>query len=427
MKSKVLKNLPFSKDEYVILAVSGGRDSLVLLDLFYRYGQKIVVCHTNHHQRKASEIEEAYIKKYCKECNIPLEIDEYYPESKENFQAIAHEHRYEFFYSIAKNYSAKYILTAHHLDDQAETIILRLIQGSNLYGYGGISKITPYKDVFLFRPLLEVTRKEINQYVIDNNIKYFEDESNSENHYLRNRIRHQIIPLLKEENQNILNTLNNFSSICKESFDFIRSTSTNYLKEHNNSIEVNSFKKLHIAVKKDVICYLLEKNNLNISNVQINSIISLILSNKAQLNYSLGKNLFLKKRYNIVSVGLLEKETISSSKTIALEETISFLDKYQFHLTKNTPKPNANYLKLCYNDIRLPLLVRTRQQGDVIKLKYGTKKVKDLLIDKKIPSELRNNLPIVTDSSGEIFWVYGCAKKNIPEDEKNIIYLICEV
>lgn len=427
MKSKVLKNLPFSKSEYVILAVSGGRDSLVLLDIFYNYGQKLVVCHTNHHQRAASEIEEAYLKDFCQERNIPLEIDEYYPESKENFQALAHEHRYSFFYQCAKKYQAQYILTAHHLDDQAETIILRLIQGSNLYGYGGISKLTPYQDIYLYRPLLEVSRQEIDDYIKTNNITFFEDESNATNHYLRNRIRHQILPLLKQENPSILECLNNFSNICKDSFAYIREESLKYLKKENYEISRPTFLPLHQALQKDIICYLLELNNLRASTRQINKILALIKSTKPQFDYNLGNKLFLSRRYDQIKIKSPVKRTTEQGIFINLEEKKVFLDTYSFYLTKKPPQPNANYLKLCYNDIRLPLEIRTRKPGDVIHLKYGTKKVKDLLIDKKIPFEKRQELPIILDETGEIYWVYGCAKKNVAKDEENIIYLICEV
>ena len=129
-----VRKMPFSKTEYIILAISGGIDSMVLLDLFKKQGFNIVICHVNHNQRKESEIEEKYLREYAKANDIPFELYDYHPKDKRNFQAVAHQKRYEFFYDISEKYNARYILTAHHKDDLAETILLRLITGSNLYG-----------------------------------------------------------------------------------------------------------------------------------------------------------------------------------------------------------------------------------------------------------------------------------------------------
>lgn len=419
-----MKNDMFNIDEPVILAISGGRDSMCLLDMYYRSGQRIIVCHTNHHQRKASDTEEKFLIEYCKERNIALEIDEYFPLTKENFQAEAHIHRYEFFYETALKYKAKYILTAHHKDDLAETVLLRLIQGSNLYGYGGISRITKYKDVYLYRPLLNYSREEITKYCKNHNVFYFDDESNAENHYMRNRIRHQILPLLKEENPNILNTISNFSNICKEAFTHIRNETIKYLDDNSNQINLESFKSLDIGLKKDIICYMLENLKIKTSYQQILDILELIDNPKPQLEYNLKNGILLYKRYDTCYFAK-EKKNLEISVDLNLNDEALFANKYLFRLQESEAPNGANVLKICYNDLALPLKIRTRKPGDAIKLKYGTKKLKDLFIDKKIDKEARNNIPIVTDSKDNVLWVYGVAKKN-PEAMDKLIYLTCE-
>ena len=419
-----MKNDMFNVDETVILAISGGRDSMCLLDMYYKSGQKLVVCHTNHHQRKASDTEEKYLIEYCAKRNILLEIDEYYPETIENFQAEAHIHRYEFFYRTALKYKAKYILTAHHKDDLAETVILRLIQGSNLYGYGGISRLVKYKDVYLYRPLLDYSRDDITKYCKDNDIFYFDDESNSEDHYMRNRIRHQILPLMREENPNILNTISSFSNICKEAFDHIRKESINYLKENDNCIKLESFNKLDVSLKKDIICYMLENLKVRTSYQQISDILELINNDKPQLNYNIKGNILFYKRYNLCYFAK-QQTTKSACVELNLNEEILFNQKYLFRLSDTRAPGDANTLKICYNDLTLPLQIRTRLNGDVIKLKYGTKKLKDLFIDRKICKENRDRIPIIADSQNNILWVYGVVKKK-PENDNNIIYLTCE-
>ena len=414
----------FRKDETVVLAISGGRDSMCLLDMYYRSGQSIVVCHTNHHQRKASEAEESYIIEYCKKRNIRLEIDEYYPENTDNFQANAHLHRYDFFYRTALKYKSKFVLTAHHKDDQAETILLRLIQGSNLYGYGGISRITKYKDIYLYRPLLDYSREEITNYCIKNNVRFFDDESNETDHYLRNRIRHQILPLMKEENPNILNTLQSFSSICKDSFNHIRNEAIAYLNKNNNLIKISSFEKLDTALQKDIICYLLEELKVSTSFTQINDILNIIFNNRPQLDYNIKGDIVFLKRYDECYFKCLEKSDIDTI-SLNIGETKIFNGNLCFSLSNTRASDNANSLRICYNYHQLPLIIRTRKNGDFILLSYGKKKLKDLFIDKKINKEARDTIPIISDSDGNILWVYGCAKRK-PENEDNIIYLTCE-
>lgn len=420
-----VRKMPFSKTEYIILAISGGIDSMVLLDLFKKQGFNIVICHVNHNQRKESEIEEKYLREYAKANDIPFELYDYHPKDKRNFQAVAHQKRYEFFYDISKKYNARYILTAHHKDDLAETILLRLITGSNLYGYAGISKETPFLDKYLYRPLLECSREEINQYAIENNIKYFEDSSNSKNDYLRNRIRHNILPLLKNENPNILDSLTHYSSILKDSFEHIRKESINYLKENNNSIRVSTFLLLDNAVKKDIICYMLEQINVNISYKIIEQILSITNKSNAKINLS-NNYIFYKEYDNMFIKNEKENENKDSqSSFLTLENKVIYEDKYLFYLTENKPQLDAKYLKLCYNNLQLPLEIRSKKDGDFIVMPFGRKKIKNLFIDMKIPMSERAKIPIVVDNCNNCLWVYDLIKIKHSEENK-IIYLVCE-
>lgn len=418
-----VKKMPFSKTEYIILAISGGIDSMVLLDLFKKNNFNVVICHVNHNQRKESAIEEEYLRNYAKNNNIPFELFDYHPKDKSNFQAVAHQKRYEFFYDVAKKYNSKYILTAHHKDDLAETIVLRLITGSNLYGYAGISKETILKDKFIYRPLLDFSREEINEYALINNIKYFEDSSNSKNDYLRNRIRHNIMPLLKLENPNILDNLANYSSILKDSFNHIRNESISYLECNNNKIKVSTFVLLDVAIQKDIICYMLEQVKVNISYKIIEQILS--LTNKANATISLSNNYSFYKEYDYMYIKKNDLEKTNNSCFLTLENKVLYEDKYLFYLTENTPHLDAKYLKLCYNNLQLPLEIRSKKDGDFIAMPFGRKKLKNLFIDMKIPMSERSRIPIVVDSSNNCLWVYDLIKIKHAEDEK-IIYLVCE-
>ena len=221
----LFKDNPFTKNEYVIVAVSTGIDSMCLLNMLLEYKQKIVICFVNHHTREQIVTEEAFLKLFSSNNNIPLEILDYYHEDSSNFQQDARNARYAFFYKTALKYNAKYILTAHHQNDNLESIMINFIKGSNLYGYGGISKLVKYKDVFIYRPLLDISRNDIKSYCDENKIVYFEDESNTKDKYLRNRIRHFITPILEKENPNLYQAIKQYSTILKESFAYIRKSS----------------------------------------------------------------------------------------------------------------------------------------------------------------------------------------------------------
>ncbi|MDE6655511.1 MAG: tRNA lysidine(34) synthetase TilS, partial [Anaeroplasmataceae bacterium] len=246
----------------IICAISGGVDSICLLHILHKLNYPLVLAHVNHHKREQSSLEQTAMQQLAKELNIPFELLEYYDTGKDNFQAQAHEARYSFFKTLANKYQTNLIATAHHLDDQAETILMRLITGSNLYGYAGISIVKQENGFQFIRPLLCVTKEELYSYAKENGLTYFEDISNHSDDYLRNRIRHHMIPLLKQENSNLLGKFQEFSIQAKESFDFIRKQSIKYLDKLNNSIEVSSFLELEVALKKDIICLLFERYHL---------------------------------------------------------------------------------------------------------------------------------------------------------------------
>lgn len=421
-KDLQLNNLIFTKTDKVILALSGGRDSMTLLDLLTKNNYQVIVCHINHQKRKESDMEESYIKNYCQEHKIVCEIAHFTSSEHANFQALAHNFRYDFFYETAKKYQAKYILTAHQADDLAETILLRLITGSNLYGYGGISKLVSYKDVFLYRPMLEITRDQINEYVKTNNIVYFEDDSNNHDDYLRNRIRHHILPLLKAENPNFLAGMVNYSTILKESFAYIRKNTLAFLN-NEQIILVEEFKKLDIAIKKDVLSYLLEQKQIKPTSKLIADLINLVVNPKPQLDYNLAQGYLFVKRYNeayIKKAQPVSKEMI----TLSLGEKKSFSGKYWFYLTKNISNINAKHMKIWYNKATLPLTIRTRQVGDYLAFNFGKKKLKDYFIDKKIEKEKRDAYPLILDNTGNIIAIYTLLNLSKGDD---YIYLVCEV
>ncbi|MCR5307584.1 MAG: tRNA lysidine(34) synthetase TilS, partial [bacterium] len=190
------------KNETIVVGVSGGIDSMVLLNVLYDLGYNIIIAHVNHNVRIESKDELIFVKKYAEERNIKFESTVLDKIEGTNFQDEARRLRYEFFFNVARKHNATKIATAHHLDDLLETILMRISRGSNLYGYGGIKPIINYSSFSIIRPLLCVNRQTIKEYQELKNIPYMEDNSNLKDKYTRNRYRHHIVPILVEENKN---------------------------------------------------------------------------------------------------------------------------------------------------------------------------------------------------------------------------------
>lgn len=414
------------KGETIVVALSGGVDSMVLFHSLKSLGFNVIVAHVNHKKRVESDMEEENIIKLCKSTDTPYEILHLDKISK-NFEATAHNKRYEFFINVAKIYNANYIATAHHADDNAETILMNIMSGSNMYGYGGISNDLVIDNIHIIRPLLSLSKDEIKEYAKNNNIVYYEDYTNALDDFTRNRIRHHIIPILKKECPNILERTNAYSIQLHEAFEFIRGISSEYLFDNENKIDIKSFNSLHAFLKKDIICLLLEKYNIERSENLIIDLLSIISNNKPQLEYSLKGNLWFVKRYDICFIKKVEK---TDAYLFKINNKNDIIDNNQFkiYLTDKLPS-NAIYLKLCYNDIVFPLTIRNRLNGDKILLNAGYKKIKDLFIDHKILKEDRDRIPLVLDGNNNIIWVYNIAKsKDIFKYKDNYdIFLVLEV
>ena len=197
---ELLKNYQNIKDEYIVVGVSSGPDSMALLHILKNnLKNKIVCAHINHNVRKESNEEEKYLKKYCQDNNITFECMKIEKYEKKNFENEAREKRYTFYGKILNKYHSHYLFLAHHGIDLIETILMKIKRGSNLEGYAGIREVSTLDNYKIIRPLLSLTKKDLIQYNKDNNIKYYVDHTNSDTKYTRNRYRMNIIPLLEEE------------------------------------------------------------------------------------------------------------------------------------------------------------------------------------------------------------------------------------
>lgn len=392
----------------MVVSVSGGVDSISLLHLLKLYNYNCIVVHFNHHMRKGNDDEAKLVSDYANRYHYPFHLFDINVESG-NFQNEARKLRHLHLKEIAVKYKTKYILTAHHLDDLAETIIMRLTRGSNLYGYAGIHPITD-SDGFLFlRPLLEYSKQDIIKYANNYHLEYLDDESNYLSHYTRNRVRLNIMPILKQENPKVLDKFYDFHQIISRSFSFIRKYSYSKISD-DLTIDINNFLKEETLIQDEIIAILLDNYKIESSFNLINDLKSLLKSKRPNLSYNLNNQYLFIKSYNEAYITL---NTPKNSFEIALKKTENILPNMKkLTFLDDNESLSENAIKLCYNKITLPLIARTRKDGDVLEFDFGSKKLKDYFIDKKIPRNIRDEILIITDSKGVILYVDGIYLNN---------------
>lgn len=432
MEKKILnfikQNNLIDDNNTIICAVSGGVDSICLLDILIKLKYNIVLAHVNHNKRDESVIEEKAMRNLALKLNVPFELLDYNYDGIDNFHNDSHKARYNFFRSLCDKYNTSIIATAHHLDDQVETILIKLLEGSNLYGYGGISNCNYDGKYKIVRPLLCLCKDDLYAYANKNNLVFYEDKSNDADDFLRNRIRHHVIPNLKRESECFYTKVAQFSDQLKEAFTFIRRQSIDYLNSTNNMIDVKSFNKLDNVVKKDIIALLLEKYNLYKCCNIIDDILGILASDNGTKSIDLEQNHIFIRNYDFAMIKLKDTNIIDGVFVNVDSEAI-FNGKYKLYLSHNLPsKCYAKYIKLCYNSLVLPLIVRSKRDGDIINLPIGSKKISRIFIDNKVSLNERNKCPIITDSSNTILWVYDIVKSKevINQKDKGNIYLVCE-
>ena len=381
----------------IIVAFSGGYDSMCLLDILNKLGEKIIAVHLNHNWRGEESLNEAKnCGNFAKSKGIQY-YSEILPDCIEKTETAAREARYDFFRRCAKKFNSKIVFTAHNFDDNAETVLYRIIRGTGTIGLQGIAE---KRDIF-YRPLLKTTRAEIEKYCKDNNLKPNNDSSNSNTKYRRNFIRHKIIPLLKEINPNVTEALNSLSEIAYE---------------ENRLIDTYLPKNLILASEieqKRLIYKILNEYNLDYDREKIENIQKFIQENKNSKSgkkISLTDNLWLfvsSKKVEIITKTKKNTEEINISKCgkYKFEDYIFSIEKYNEEITEF---PNDTEYKAYISANEINFTLRHRKDGDKIQPlgSKGSQKLKKYLNEKKIPQHEKDKL-IFLCKDNEILWAAG--------------------
>lgn len=433
---KYIEKLKIKENDNIVCAVSGGPDSMALLIILkslkdaYRFN--LIVPHVNHHLRKESDKEERYIREFCEKNSLIFEIYDYFPRDLKNLEAKAREARYEFFEKMVDKYKAKYLFTAHHSDDLIETILMKLVRGSTINGYKGF-KIEDKRSTYtLCRPLLLADKKEIIKYLKEKKQKYFIDKTNKISLFTRNRYRLKIVPLLRKENPNINNSFLDYSLAIDEMNSYIdKKVEDIYLDiVINKKINLEKFNKEDIIIRKKILEKFLEEEYgsdiVEINKRHINSILNITedYSGKKTLDMPFNKVLVreYKELYFFVENHYIQKEEILDKNKV--------FNMFKIYLDKDGNLDNNFVMRINKKDIKLPLIIRTIEEDDIIILNnLGTKKVKDVFKDSKVKEEIRKYYPVITDSNNKIIFIPGIKKSNIlkKKTDKYDIIITCEL
>ena len=424
-----------NKDDTVVVAVSGGPDSMALLHLLIDVREKkpitIVCAHVNHNVRVESADEKVFVEEFCVSNGVIFEymkIEEY---GEDNFHNEARYKRYSYFEELVHKYKAQSLFTAHHGDDLMEPILMRIVRGSTLHGYSGFSEVLEMDGYKIVRPLIQVSKKDIIAYNEQNCVSSVEDPSNSKDVYTRNRYRKYVLPVLKDEDAFVHEKFYKFSKTLQEYSMYIERQVQSIVDEiyFDYCLNLSLFIKQDRVIQENLLCFILsdiyQDDLMLITDRHVDLIMQLIFSDKPNGFVYLPNQIMVRRSYDSLYFEQGNMEDVSYEMEL-IESVI--LPNGKSILIVDECDSDSNFVcRLSSDEITLPLHVRTRLNGDVMTVKgmYGTKKINDIFIDSKVPIKERNEWPIVVDSNGCVVWLPGIKKSKFNKqiDEKYDIIL----
>lgn len=404
----------------VLVALSGGADSVcmlsVLCSLKDKLGIKVGAAHLNHMIRgKEADSDEAYAAELCTRLGVPFYAERVnVPESSEK-QGISEElagryARYEFFDRICRKHGFNKIATAHNRNDRAETVLMRVMRGTGIDGLCGIK----YKRDNIIRPVLDVLRIYIEEYCRENSLDYCTDSTNSSSEYTRNRVRNELIPMMEKSfNPRIIDSLCTLADNSVEDADFLNGYAERLYSRINSPmpkrkptiLDIESLLMVNDSIRARLLKLAIKEvmgDGYNIERVHLDSIKALLSKETGAVSI-LPKGLKVSVKYGWLEFSAEKKDAIKSedgfSYEIELKDGVS-LNRYDIKLEvfEELPKTTKNQMLIDYDMIDgEKLFIRSRKRGDRINVfKDGkTRKLKDYWIDKKIPKEERDNIPLL--------------------------------
>ncbi len=427
----ILEHRMINSGDTIVVAVSGGPDSVCLLKILFRLRKRLnvslIVAHLNHGLRpKEDERETEFVANLARTLNLTLAYDKADNLTKAHGSSIeekAREIRYQFLEKVLDEYHAQKVALGHNMNDQAETVLMHLLRGA---GPTGLSGMPPIREERFIRPLINISRDEIHTYLKQKDISFMMDSSNLEKRYLRNKIRLELIPLLLNYQPQLIEHLGELAFLCRQEDQFMEEEANKGLQmvtldslDHSLDLSLTTLKNLSTALQYRVIRQAIKRVKGNLRRIDIGhikAIIDLANNMRPQIKMNLPENLMVKKTYERLRFSLgTETETgdfsyyIKNSgrfKIPEINQTISLEEISKKDFLLSSPSPHEAFLDL--DRLQWPLRGRNFRAGD----KFmplglnGFKKVKDIFIDNKIPSEQRKKI-LILENCDDIVWVCG--------------------
>lgn len=442
------------KGETILIGLSGGPDSVCLAHILNTikddFKLKINAVYIDHGLRPAeipSEIE--FCKEFCNRSGInfltkTIDVRTFATSQRMNLQEAGRYLRYLTYNEVSKEIKATRIALGHTADDQAETLIMRLIRGS---GTTGLASIPPIRGNII-RPLIEIEREEIIDYLTDVRVNYIIDSSNMKRNYLRNKIRLSVMPILKQINPDIIQTLSKTATIFRDEERYFEIIVTKTLmklfsRKTDTRVELflTPFEIMDTVIMRRVLRRVIDETRglRGISFINIEDIIELIKNGKPGDRLYLPKGIRVIKEYSVLiltsepPVRLGEYVLDVPGECVLKEARLVIKSSIIDSKEKIQVSPNLwkNYAYFDMDKLKLPLIIRARKNGDYF-YPYGfgkRKKLQDYFVDEKVPRDERDRIPLVT-SNGEIIWVVGYRgdeRYKVTENTSKILFLETKV
>ena len=379
-----------SPNDRVICAVSGGADSVALLFAMYLLREKLDIrleaAHFNHNLRGAeSDRDEDFVRAFCNRYDIPLLVGSgTVRPGKKGLEAAARTARYDFLRTLGGK-----IATAHTADDNAETVLMHMLRGTGLHGLGGITPVTDN----LIRPMLNVTREDVLAFLQEYNLTYVCDSSNGTDQFLRNRLRHHCMPFFAQENPNFVSSVSQMAQRLRRDEAQLSDEA-----DHAMTTDVFALRSLKPAIRTRVLHRLLVEFGMKEPETEHILLLERVVFSKnpsAKANFP--GNIVIGRNYNI-----LQRQDMRDDFVCELPVPGSVVLQDQ-NLCVTVQRAGSQKETFIPEGI---VRIRSRKAGDEMRLSFGTKRLKKLFVDKKIPAHERNRIPVIADDRGVIY-VHG--------------------
>lgn len=415
VKNCIIENKLIKPGEIVGVGVSGGSDSMALLNVLHAIQDElefeVVAIHVNHLIREESGEDASFVMDFCKKHHIraykfKIDVPKIAKEKNQSLETAGRNARINVFNSLIEKAIIDKVATAHHSKDQAETILLHILRGSGLSGAKGMS----YQNDTFIKPMLDTTKEEINKFLIDNEIPYVTDSTNEDSSYSRNYIRNEVLPVILKKWPNAIESLNSFAKTCKEDDDFINSqvyTDACIIEEKSVKIPTNYFIFSGPIITR-IIFKSLAKIGVkqDIEKVHIDKIKELALSGQNGNKISLPNQLVAHKEYDYITIVNNYKEPVVFNAPFKCGE-FPIDENYTLVVKRTKSMENKNAIYLDYRKVPKGASWRLRENGDMFtKFGGGTKKLKSFLTDKKIPARIKSILPVLAFEN-EVYAIAG--------------------